>query len=71
VHAKTGTYVVGSAAGPVFKAQALAGYIDARSGRHLAFTMTVNDVGSISGVDEILPVFQDQGTIAAILWRSQ
>lgn len=69
VHAKTGTFVEGTAQGPVLKAQALAGYIDTRSGRRLAFTLAVNDVGVISGIDGILPVFQDQGTIAAILWK--
>ncbi len=69
VHAKTGTFVEGTAQGAVLKAQALAGYIDTRGGRRLAFTLAVNDVGTISGIDEVLPVFQDQGTVAAILWK--
>lgn len=69
VHAKTGTFVDGSAQGPVLKAQSLAGYIDTKSGRRLAFTLAVNDVGVISGVNEILPVFQDVGTISALLWK--
>jgi len=52
-------------------AQALAGYIDARNGRRLAFTLVVNDVGPISGVNEIFPVIQDEGTISAVLWKVQ
>ncbi|MGO4395520.1 hypothetical protein AB4Z46_29610 [Variovorax sp. M-6] len=68
---KTGTFVEDSAQGPVLKAQSLAGYIDTKSGRRLAFTLAVNDVGVISGVDEILPVFQDVGTISALLWKLQ
>lgn len=69
VHAKTGTFVEGSDRGAVLRAQALAGYIDTKSGRHLAFTLVVNDVGVISGVNDILPVFQDVGTISAWLWK--
>lgn len=69
VDAKTGTFVDGSAQGPVLRAQALAGDIDARSGRRLAFTLAVNDVGVIARIDEVLPVFQDEGTMAAIPWK--
>jgi len=69
VHAKTGTFVQGTDQGPVLKAQALAGYIVAKSGRHFAFSLVVNDAGVISSIDDVLPVFQDQGTIAAILWK--
>jgi len=31
--------------------------------------LAVNDAGVISGVNDVIPVFQDQGTIAAILWK--
>src|SRR4051812_27802902 len=41
VHAKTGTFVQGTDQGPVLKAQALAGYIVAKSGRHFAFSLVV------------------------------
>lgn len=71
VHAKTGTFVEGTAQGPVLRAQALAGYIDAKSGRRLAFTLMVNDVGLISDITDVLAVFQDQGTISALLWNEQ
>lgn len=69
VQAKTGTYLVGGGAGPVLAAQALAGYVTARSGRRLAFEVVVNDVAPIGSLDDILQVFQDQGTIAATLWK--
>ncbi len=70
VHAKTGTYVKGTAQGVTLKAQALAGYIEAKSGRRLAFMVAVNDV-PITGLNDVLAVFQDQGTISAILWKGE
>ena len=69
VFAKTGTFIEGTATGPVFRAQALGGYITAKSGRRLAFALAVNDVGPLTSLDEVLQTFQDQGTIAAIVWR--
>jgi len=69
VHAKTGTFVKPTDRGPVLKTQALAGYIIAKSGRRFAFMLAVNDAGVISGINDVIPVFQDQGTIAAILWK--
>jgi D-alanyl-D-alanine carboxypeptidase len=76
VWAKTGTYMLGkedpSGEKPyllVLRSQALAGYIHAKSGRRLAYALFVNDVPQISGIDELLEVFQDQGTISAIIWR--
>jgi D-alanyl-D-alanine carboxypeptidase/D-alanyl-D-alanine-endopeptidase (penicillin-binding protein 4) len=71
VHAKTGTFVKGSQQGPMLEAQALAGYIDAKSGRRLVYTLTVNDVGLIGGISDVISVFQDQGTISAVLWQAQ
>lgn len=69
VRAKTGTFIEGTKTGLNFKAPALAGYIDAKSGKRLAFTMAVNDVGPLTSIDEVLDVFQDQGKISAIVWR--
>lgn len=76
VWAKTGTYMMGkkdpTGAKPYLlelRSQALAGYIDAKSGRRLAYALFVNDVPEISGIDALLEVFQDQGTVSAILWR--
>jgi len=69
VFAKTGTFIEGTAAGPVFRAKALAGYIQTKSGRRLGFALTVNEIGALTSLDEVLQTSQDQGTIAAILWR--
>lgn len=71
VRAKTGTFVEELSTGLALRAQALAGYIDAKSGRRLAFTLAVNEVSPIAGIDDVVEVFQDQGTIAAILWKTQ
>jgi D-alanyl-D-alanine carboxypeptidase len=75
VYAKTGTYVAGTEGAngqPVItlKGQALAGYIDAKSGRRLAFALVVNNV-PIGDVPDIINVFNDQGTIAANVWKLQ
>ena len=48
--------------------QAFAGYIDTRAGKKLAYELVVNNV-PIKNVPDILQVFQDEGTISAILWR--
>jgi D-alanyl-D-alanine carboxypeptidase/D-alanyl-D-alanine-endopeptidase (penicillin-binding protein 4) len=70
VHAKTGTFLTGGDDGVLsLRAQTLAGYIEAKSGRRLAFALFVNDVSPVTGLDDVLQVFQDQGTISAILWR--
>ncbi len=73
VHAKPGTLIneaTPPATGLVLRGQALAGYIDAKSGRRLMFALTVNHV-PISTLDDVLNVFQDQGTIAATIWALQ
>ncbi len=70
VQAKTGTYLQGGDDGVLsLRAQALAGYLRAKSGRQLAFALFVNDVKPIQGLPDVLEVFQDQGTISAIIWR--
>ncbi len=68
VSAKAGTFVAGTEAGIVLKAQALGGYIRTKKGRQLAFELVVNDV-AIASLDDVIQVFQDEGTISAILWR--
>ncbi len=69
VRAKTGTYVGASAANTMeLKGQALGGYVTTKSGRHLTFQLVVNDV-PISSIPDLIHVFQDQGAIAAMLWR--
>jgi PBP4 family serine-type D-alanyl-D-alanine carboxypeptidase len=69
VRAKTGTYVGASASGGMeLKGQALGGYVTTKSGRHLTFELVVNNV-PIEKILDITAVFQDQGAIAAMLWR--
>ena len=68
VHAKTGTYATGDQAGITIKGQAFAGYIDTKSGKKLVYQLVVNNV-PITNIPDILNIFQDEGTISAILWR--
>jgi D-alanyl-D-alanine carboxypeptidase/D-alanyl-D-alanine-endopeptidase (penicillin-binding protein 4) len=73
VHAKTGTYVApdsSAASGAILKGQSLAGYIDTKAGHRLAFIVTVNNV-PMSTLDDVIAVFQDEGTISALLWSLQ
>lgn len=68
VHAKPGTYAEGTAAGLIIKGQAFGGYIDAKSGKRLMYQVVVNNV-PIGQLMDLLQIFQDQGTVSAILWR--
>jgi D-alanyl-D-alanine carboxypeptidase len=64
VHAKTGTFDVGT----LIEGQAFAGYIHAKSGKHLVYQLDVNDVQS-QDLTTLEQIFQDEGTISAMLWR--
>ena len=68
VHAKTGTYVGPGENGMVVKGQGFGGYIQSRNGRTLAYHLTVNGV-PIGDIQDLNQIFQDQGTISALLWR--
>lgn len=69
VRAKTGTYVAASSTGaPVLKGQAFGGYITTKSGKHLVYQLVVNNV-PIRSITDVIGVFQDEGTISAMLWR--
>jgi D-alanyl-D-alanine carboxypeptidase len=57
VFAKTGTFLDDDK----IKAQTLAGYIDARSRRKLAYALFVNDAGDITSFDDVLHVIADEG----------
>ena len=69
VYAKTGTFITGSEEGLFLKGQALGGYIDTKSGKRLMFHLAVNNVPLGSDITNVQQVFQDQGTITAIIWR--
>jgi PEP-CTERM motif len=68
VHAKPGTYLVGSESGFLLKGQAFGGYIDTKNGKHLVYEVIVNNV-KVNGLDDVLQAFQDEGAISAMLWR--
>ena len=68
VRAKPGTYAQGSEAGLMIKGQAFGGYIDAKSGKRLIYEVVVNNV-PVKQLMDLLQIFQDQGTVSAILWR--
>ena len=68
VHAKTGTYATGDEKGITVKGQAFGGYIYTKSGKKLVYELVVNNV-PIKNIPDILQIFQDEGTISAILWR--
>lgn len=70
VYAKPGSYVVGTESGMLLKGQALAGYIHSKNNHNLVFHLVVNNI-PINSLDNLLEVFQDQGEIAALLWRDQ
>ncbi|KTC93436.1 D-alanyl-D-alanine carboxypeptidase [Legionella cincinnatiensis] len=70
VYAKPGSYVRDTESGMILKGQALAGYIHSKNNHKLVFNLVVNNV-PINSLDDLLEVFQDQGEIAAILWRDQ
>ena len=63
VFAKTGTFIDDNR----LKAQVLAGYIHARSGRHLAYALFVNDAGEISDIADVINVIQDEGAISTLI----
>jgi D-alanyl-D-alanine carboxypeptidase len=70
VFAKTGTFLSGTDENSLsLRAQTFAGYIDTKSGRHLAYALFVNDVSPVTGINDVIQVFQDEGTISAIIWR--
>lgn len=69
VHAKTGTYALGLEPGKlIVKGQAFGGYIHTKNGKNLVYMLVVNNV-PITSIDDMLQIFQDEGTISAILWR--
>lgn len=69
VRAKTGTYVGASPEGTMeLKSQAFAGFITTKSGHHLTYEVVINNI-PIQNILDLTHVFQDEGTISAMLWR--
>ncbi|PZR56942.1 MAG: peptidase S13 [Candidatus Eremiobacter antarcticus] len=65
VFAKTGTTIDQTG----LKAQVLAGYIDAKSGRHLAFALYVNDAGPLKNIADVAEVFDDEAQITNVIYE--
>jgi D-alanyl-D-alanine carboxypeptidase/D-alanyl-D-alanine-endopeptidase (penicillin-binding protein 4) len=72
VVAKTGTLVVGDTLNnrPFLASKALGGYIDTKDGRHLAFSLMVNNA-PFSEVNDVLGFNNDLGKISALIWAGQ
>ena len=68
MRAKTGTFAEGTEKQVILRGQAFGGYIDAQSGRRLVYQLVVNEV-VIEDINDVVTVFQDEGTISAVLWR--
>ena len=68
VQAKPGTLLASSGSQFLVQGQAFGGYITARSGKKLVYEVVVNNV-IVSDLNGLLQVFQDEGTVSAILWR--
>lgn len=64
VYAKTGTTVEPG----LLKAQVFAGYLDAKSGKRLAYVVYVNGVKPIESIADVIKVFADEGRISALLY---
>ncbi|MBA2369850.1 MAG: D-alanyl-D-alanine carboxypeptidase/D-alanyl-D-alanine-endopeptidase [Candidatus Protochlamydia sp.] len=69
VRAKPGTGLTTNFATNQFllTTQALTGFVEAKNGNFIEFMIVVNN-GSIDNVLDVLPIFEDQGQIAAILF---
>jgi D-alanyl-D-alanine carboxypeptidase/D-alanyl-D-alanine-endopeptidase (penicillin-binding protein 4) len=66
VFAKTGTTITEG----VLKAQNLAGYIEAKSGRQLAFALFLNDAGPIRSISDVAAVLEDEAAITSAIYQS-
>jgi serine-type D-Ala-D-Ala carboxypeptidase/endopeptidase (penicillin-binding protein 4) len=70
VFAKTGTRAGITPAGiGLLGARTMTGYIDARSGRHLVFTIMIRDV-PFRTLDDILTVIHDAADLSISIWQS-
>ena len=69
VFAKTGTKIEFVNDQLFLNGQALGGYITTKSGKTLLFHLAVNNIPLGLDITSVQEVFQDQGTITAIIWR--
>ncbi|MBV9358395.1 MAG: D-alanyl-D-alanine carboxypeptidase [Chloroflexi bacterium] len=65
VFGKTGTTVTDGE----LKAQVLAGYVETRRGREVAFAVYVNDYGPIANLEDLGTVLEDEARIADALYE--
>jgi D-alanyl-D-alanine carboxypeptidase/D-alanyl-D-alanine-endopeptidase (penicillin-binding protein 4) len=72
VFAKPGTTIIPDDAGTLqLKAQNLAGYIQTKSGRTVAYALMVNDAGPVHEIDkDVAEVFTDEATISNAIYQS-
>jgi PBP4 family serine-type D-alanyl-D-alanine carboxypeptidase len=73
VFAKPGTTITPGPDGQTLelKAQCLAGYIESKSGRKLAYALMVNDAGVVTDIEsDVGQVFEDEGTISSLIYES-
>ncbi|MGI8486043.1 MAG: D-alanyl-D-alanine carboxypeptidase/D-alanyl-D-alanine-endopeptidase, partial [Thermomicrobiales bacterium] len=66
VFAKTGTTLDETG----LKAQTLAGYIESKNGRQLAFAIFLNDGGPIEQISDVLEVFEDEAAITNAIYEA-
>jgi D-alanyl-D-alanine carboxypeptidase/D-alanyl-D-alanine-endopeptidase (penicillin-binding protein 4) len=69
VFAKTGTTIAPGPDGDTIElvAQNLAGYIESKSGRRLAYALLVNNAGALEDVEEVSEVITDEALISNVI----
>lgn len=73
VFAKPGTTIAPGDDGKTIelKAQNLAGYIETKDGRLVAYALMVNDVGAVEDIEtDVSPVITDEARISSIIYES-
>ena len=72
VFAKPGTTISAGPNGELqLKAQNLAGYIQTKSGRTVAYALMVNDAGPVKeDLSDVSEVFEDEATISSVIYES-
>jgi D-alanyl-D-alanine carboxypeptidase/D-alanyl-D-alanine-endopeptidase (penicillin-binding protein 4) len=73
VYAKTGTTIAAGDDGETIelKAQNLAGYIETKSGRLVAYALMVNDAGQVKEIEsDVAAVIDDEAEISNIIYES-